>query len=208
MTSQEQYQLFQVLYDQLDSQSYPEVYPEQVFDFLNLEVDRWCQAARKAFETSSELRDYLVPLVADVYTANLAGPGREAIYSLADLRSAQTGSVLPYRHLVAAKFADCFIGEKKGICYLKEQTHNTRSLNQRNPFTTAQPYLCYYKLSDNRIVVDTDPAFHLGRGRFTIIRQPAPISRTQHCDLPESLHRLLVEMAVESVKQKLQPVQS
>ena len=63
MTSLEMLREFKVGMDKIDSDSYPEIYPEQIFMFINRAIDELVNAGRKIFEEDLVVTDILKSLI-------------------------------------------------------------------------------------------------------------------------------------------------
>ena len=63
MTSIEMLREFKVGFDKIDSDSYPEIYDEQIFMYINKAIDTIVNEGRKVFEENQTITDNLKSLI-------------------------------------------------------------------------------------------------------------------------------------------------
>lgn len=186
------YELFLDLMDKVNLESMPELYPEQVYKFINLSVNELELEAREAFELTSKLSDDVAPLVKrgfiDVATDNF--------YSYDAVRD-NAGNTLKINYLLNASVSSG-IGEKKGTSELVRVQQDDIRTTLSDPFQKPKyASILPFVIEENGLRVFPSPNLTLGKltGRF-IITHPT-ISDTQNCLFPQQLHPSIVKRAVE-----------
>lgn len=205
MTSLEMYQDFQVYLDKIDSQDLPEIYPEQIFTFLNTAVDEYIQAVREAFEKNTKIADDAISLVKRVFIepeveenrvkfdynkATLLRPNAEPIYQVIYyIINGYTESV----YLDTQKNK-----EIEGISELNFIQQDDITVSIKDPFNkpvyadkipTVREAEALYLTPPTSVV----PKVFIG----TAILKPSIISQTVNCSLREQVHKTIVKRAVE-----------
>lgn len=205
MTSAEMYQEGQVLLDKVDSQDLAEIQPEQFLIVVNVVIDELVQAARIKFESDSKVRDDASPLVKTLYIKPVKEGNRVKFsYSEASLnREINPDDDKPYTkvYYLVSGYIESSIGEginkKEGITnYTYVQQDDIQPVLS-DPFNKPKYAHKIPVVIEDNSIIGIPPSFlslDLFVGRFIV--QPAKVTQTVNCDLPEQLHHSIVKATV------------
>lgn len=211
MTSLEMYQKFEVYMDKVDSQDLPEIYPEQVFIFLNSAVNEYVQAIRVNFEKTSKIADDALSLVKRVYIGGITEEDRIRFnYDQARLTRDYTTYNSVY-YIMNGRFEASYTNSQgstiNGITDINfiQQDDITPALS--DPFNRANLADRVPCVREDNALLATPPKF-LSLNQFvgTAILKPAVISQSTNCDLREQIHESIVNRAVQKALENVESI--
>lgn len=179
---------FKVGMDKIDSDSYPEIYPEQIFMFINKAIDEIVDAGRRIFEKDLVITDALKPLVNP--RPVILSPTRfdnEYLFSLEDL---------DYLYYIRSS-AKVESNNKVAIARTVIEQQDTIEVALQDPYRKPKPYRVLLTFAGNSIVGYGDSNFIIKELLLTFIRKPKKVSRTTDSDMDETLHYKIVDRAIE-----------
>ena len=189
MTSQEMLREFKVEMDKIDSSSYPEIYDEQIFMYINRAIDEIVNAGRRVFEKDLVLVDDLKSLIPEkpVKILPTSQTTTETIFSLANQ------SYLFY----IRSYINTEVGENKGKAQVVVTQHNDIEVLLNDPYNKPKPYKVPITFARNSITAYSTPDFKINELYLTFVKSPAVVSATISCDLDKQLHYGVVSRAVQ-----------
>lgn len=196
MTSLEMLREFKVGMDKIDSDSYPEIYPEQIFMFINKAIDELVNEGRKIFEKDQTITDNLKSLI----------PKEPKI--LVALRTPNTNRYvfdlngIDYLFYIASDVL-VKVGEKTGIGSVVVTQHDDIKKILDDPFNSPRPSSVPITFSRDSIVGYATNSFELISLSLTYIRRQAKVSKTVNCDIDEQLHYAIVDRAISLAESSL-----
>lgn len=194
MTNIEMLREFKVGIDKIDSSSYPEIYDEQIFMFINRFIISLVNAGRKVFEEDQVITDNLKALLSPPVKLTPTIDSDDSSLFLVDL----TG--LDYFFYIKSYAVTRISSDLKGRASIKVTQHDDIDTILRDPFNKPKSYKVPITFSRDSITVYTDGTFSVEEFWLTYIKKPAVVDANTNCDLDEQLHYTIVEGAIELAK--------
>lgn len=188
MTSIEMLREFKVGMDKIDSDSYPEIYPEQIFMFINKAIDEIVEAGRRVFEKDAVITDSFKSLIDPRPT--ILKPTKfdnEYIFSLDEL---------DYLYYIRAS-VKVAVGNKEGIARIVVEQQDTIEVVLDDPHRKPKPYKVPILFANDSIIAYGAPSFIIKELILTYLRKPKKVSKSVDCDLDENLHHKVVDTAIQ-----------
>jgi hypothetical protein len=190
MTSLEMLREFKVGLDKIDSSSYPEIYDEQIFMFINRFIISLVNAGRKVFEEDQVITDNLKALLsAPTKIVPTQDPNDATLFNV-DLIG------LDYYFYVKSYAITRITSDVKGKASVKVAQHDDIEVLLQDPFNKPKSYKIPITFDSNSITAYTDGRFSVEEFWLTFIRKPAIVSANVNCDLDEQLHYSIIEGAI------------
>lgn len=201
MTSLEMLREFKVGMDKIDSQSYPEIYDEQIYMFINKAIDMVVNAGRKVFEENQTITDNLKSLIPKVPVKILpTAPAEGDVEYLFDL----VGIDYLFYIRSSANVKVTINGEvKKGVAYVRVTQHDDIEVVLYDPYNKPAPHRVPVTFSRDTITAYTDGIFEIEYMTLVYVKKPAVVSVTVNCDLDKQIHYTIVDAAIKLAEASL-----
>lgn len=188
MTSNEMLREFKVEIDKIDSQSYPEIYDEQIFMYINRAIDELVNTGRRVFERDQIISDNLKSLIPDTPVKILptSFTDTETLFSL-------TGR--DYLFYIKS-YITTSVGDKSGKAQVKYTQQDDIEKVLQDPYNKPKPYKVPITFARNSITAYSTPDFKIDALYLTFVKSPAKVSAVVNCDLDIQLHYGIVNRAV------------
>jgi len=198
MTSIEMLREFKVGIDKIDSSSYPEIYDEQIFMFINRFITQLVNAGRKVFEESQVITDNLKSLIPNppvriTSTVNSEDP---TLYN-SDLEG------LDYYFYIKSYAMTLIAGDITGKATTKVTQLDDIEVVLQDPFNKPKNYKIPITFARNTIIGYSDGRFQIPTLVLTYCKKPAVVDFNTNCDLDEQIHYSIVEGAIALAIQAL-----
>lgn len=189
MTSLEMLREFKVGIDKIDSSSYPEIYDEQIFMFINRFITQLVNAGRKVFEETQVITDNLKALVnTERLTFELEQEDLSRyIFSLVGL---------DYYFYIKSYALTSIDSESTGRASIKVTQLDDIEAVLEDPYNKPRPYKVPIVFEKDKIVAYSDKSFLINTLVLTYIKKPSTVSFTINCNLDEQVHYSIVEGAI------------
>lgn len=184
---------FRVELDKVDSQAYPEIYPEQAFIFINDAIQELAIEGRRAFEKTTQIAD-------DFRTLLYAAEIEPQLVSEGKFEAELPVNYMYYINSVLH-------AEYKGTLYTantKETKHNDETKLMDDPFNQPSYIEMPLLIAGNKLKVSTPKDVELKKLYLNFMALPAQVSKTTNCDLPEHVHKTIVKRAVAIALENLE----
>ncbi len=180
---------FKVGIDKIDSSSYPEIYDEQIFMFINRFITQLVNAGRKVFEETQIITDNLKALIPPPITLtsvqNILEP-TEYDFSL---------SGLGYWFYIKS-YAKTSVGEVVGKAASKVTQQDDIEVVLEDPFNKPKVYKVPITFSRDTITAYSDGSFDIPTLVLTYVQKPVIVDINNNCNLDEQVHYSIVEGAI------------
>ena len=190
MTSIEMLKEFKVGIDKIDSDSYPEIYNEQIFMFINKAIDELVNEGRRVFEKDQIITDNLKSLIPKLPAKII--PIKDDEY---DVYYFNLDKELGYLFYINASIFTS-VGKLSGKAGVDIVQHNDINTLLVDPYNQPKPYKVPVTFAKDTIVAYASPVFKITSMLLTYVKQPATVSLTTNCDLEPQLHYAIVDRAV------------
>lgn len=190
MTSLEMLREFKLGMDKIDSDSYPEIYNEQIFMFINKAINELVNEGRKIFEKDQTITDNLKSLISPKPVRIIPTKIPDTNEYIFDLSN--QGYLFYIRASITTK-----IGDKTGKAQVKVTQHDDIEVILVDPYNQPKPYKVPITFSRNTIVGYATNDFTLVDMYLTFVKNPAIVSINTSCDIDIQLHYSIVNRAVE-----------
>lgn len=191
MTSIEMLREFKVGIDKIDSASYPEIYDEQIFMFINRYIIGVVNAGRKVFEETQTITDNLKALLSTPPVVL-----NSTTNALDDTQYDFSLDQLGYYFYIKSYAITVLDSETTGKAATKVTQHDDIESILVDPFNKPKAYKVPITFSRNTITAYSNGRFSISKLVLTYIKKPATVSMTTDCDLDEQLHYSIVEGAI------------
>lgn len=196
MTSQEMLREFKIGIDKIDSESYPEIYPEQIFMFINKAIDDLVNEGRVLFEKDQVVTDNLKSLIPrDPVIINAVRIGASNRYSFN-----LTG--IDYLFYISSE-VEVKKGDRIGIGFVNVIQHDDIKKILNDPHNSPRPSEVPITFSRNTIIGYTTSDFILKSLSLTYVKKPVKVSASVNCDLDEQIHYMIIDRAIQIAYQAL-----
>lgn len=188
MTSIEMLREFKVEIDKIDSSSYPEIYDEQIFMYINRAIDELVNQGRLIFEMNQTITDNLKSLIPQqpVEILPTSQTPTQSVFSLAGQS---------YLFYIRSHFKTK-VGDVTGTAMTKVTQHDDIEIVLDDPYNKPKPYKVPVTFSRNSITAYTTPEFTVLALYLVYVKSPAIVNLTTNCDLDTQIHYRLVNRAV------------
>lgn len=189
MTSIEMLREFKVEIDKIDSSSYPEIYDEQIFMYINRSIDELVNQGRIIFEINQTVTDNLKSLIPPqpVEILPTLQTPTESIFSL-DNQS--------YLFYIRSHFKTK-VGEISGMAQTKVTQHDDIEIVLDDPYNKPKPYKVPITFGRNSITAYSTPDFTITALYLVFVKSPAVVNATTDCDLDKQTHYKIINRAVQ-----------
>ena len=189
MTSIEMLREFKVGMDKIDSSSYPEIYDEQIFMYINRTIDEIVNTGRRVFEKDSTTTDDLKSLIPEKPVKIL--PTSQTEYeTYFDLTNQKY--LFYIRSYIITQ-----VGNNTGRAQVKITQQDDIETLLSDPYNKPKPYRLPITFSRNTITAYSTPDFKINELYLVFVKKPALVSMTTACDLDEQLHYGIVSRAIQ-----------
>lgn len=180
---------FKVGIDKIDSSSYPEIYDEQIFMFINRFITQLVNAGRKVFEETQVITDNLKSLVFTERLSSVVNPNEPTQYdfSLIDL---------DYYFYIKSYAITRITDDLSGKASTKVAQLDDIEVVLQDPFNKPKNYKIPITFSRDTITGYSDGRFTIPTLSLTYCRKPVIVDATNNCDLDEQIHYSIVEGAI------------
>ena len=189
MTSLEMLREFKVGLDKIDSSSYPEIYDEQIFMFINRFIISLVNAGRKVFEETQVITDNLKSLVFTERIDSVVDSNEISQYNFSLIG-------LNYYFYINSYAVTRLDSETTGKATTKVTQLDDIEIVLQDPYNKPKPYKVPITFNRNNIVGYSDGKFSVEKLILTYIKKPVIVDAVTNCDLDEQLHYSIVEGAI------------
>lgn len=196
MTSLEMLREFKVGMDKIDSDSYPEIYPEQIFMFINKAIDNLVREGRAVFEKDQMIIDNLKSLIPKRPAKLIATKVKDTEEYEFDLRN------IDYLFYIRANIR-IKVGDRTGISAVKVEQHDDIEIILDDPHNKPKAHKVPITFARNTITAYGDTGFTIQELNLTYVKKPAKVSKTVDCDIDEQLHYAIVDAAIAIAMESL-----
>lgn len=196
MTSLEMLREFKVGIDKIDSSSYPEIYDEQIFMFINRFITQLVNAGRKVFEETQVITDNLKSLVFTERLTSTVDPNEATQYNF-DLRE------IAYYFYIKSYAVTLILDDVQGKATTKVTQLDDIEVILQDPFNKPKNYKIPITFSRNTITGYSDGRFRIPTLSLTYCKKPVIVDASNNCDLDEQIHYSIVEGAIEIAREAL-----
>ena len=191
MNSLEMLREFKVGMDKIDSSSYPEIYDEQIFMYINKAIDEIVNEGRKVFEENQTITDNLKSLIPQKPLKIL--PSTTVIDNEYTFDLSNKSYLFYIRgHLHTQLIGTDFVGKASAIV----TQHDDIEVILDDPYNKPKPYKVPITFSRNTITAYGASNFKIVDLYLVFVKKPAIVSATTSCDLDEQLHYMIVNRAI------------
>lgn len=189
MTNVEMLREFKISADKIDSSSYPEIYDEQIFMYINRAIDEVVNEGRRVFEKDQVITDDLKSLIPNKPKKILptSSTDTEYIFSLAGQ---------DYLFYIRS-YATTQVGNITGRAKVNYMQHDDIEDALSDPYNKPKPYRVPITFSRSAITAYATPEFKINELYLVFVKKPALVSTTTNCDLDIQLHYKIVNRAVQ-----------
>lgn len=192
MTSAVMLREFKVGMDKIDSQSYPEIYDEQIYMFINKAINELVTEGRKIFETTQTITDNLKSLIPErpvILTATLVPNTDEYTFNL-------LANNINYLFYIRSSIKTQ-VGTKTGKAEAVTTQQDDIESFLYDPYNKPKPYRVLITFSRNTVTAYSDGTFSIINMSLVYVKQPALVSVTVNCDLDTQIHYSIVNRAIQ-----------
>jgi len=188
MTSSEMLREFKVGMDKIDSSSYPEIYDEQIFMYINKAIDSLVNEGRKVFEEDQIITDNLKSLIPNK-PVRILPTSQTELETIFDL-SNQSYLFYIRSHITTQ------VGDIKGKAQVKVTQHDDIEIILEDPYNKPKPYKVPITFSRNTITAYSTKDFKINELYLVFVKKPAIVNSTTQCDIDVQLHYSIVNTAI------------
>ena len=189
MTSIEMLREFKVGMDKIDSSSYPEIYDEQIFMYINKAIDEVVNEGRRVFEKDQVITDNLKSLIPDK-------PKRILPSSNTDTEYLFSLSGHDYVFYIRSYFITQ-VGDIKGRASAVVTQQDDLDVILDDPYNSPRPYSVPITFARNSITAHATANFKINELYLVYVKKPVIVAKNKNCDLDTQLHYTIVDRAVQ-----------
>jgi hypothetical protein len=186
MTSKEMLIQFKVILDKVDSQSYPDFHPEQIYLFINKAVNEYVLKLRRVFEENQQLADDGKALMKEV-VLDTTDKG-DNIFSVAFPSD--------YVYLLRCSATTVCKGNNINARLVYTQQDDIEVVLD-DPFNKPKPHKLPYTFNNKGLNLYCDKSFEVSKVKLVYLREPIKIDASVSCDLDKHVHQSIIDRAVE-----------
>lgn len=189
MNSIEMLREFKVGLDKIDSQSYPEIYDEQIYMYINKAIDALVNAGRKVFEEDQIITDNLKSLIPQKPLKILptSFTNTETLFDLSN-----KSYLFFIRGYIITQ-----AGTKTGKAQVKVTQHDDIEKILDDPYNKPKPDKVPITFARDSITAYSTPDFSIKELHLVFVKSPVKVSLTVSCDLDTQLHYVIIDAAIK-----------